>query len=144
MKFPCRELYGEVFVHESEDYDKVVKAFSVLFTEKSTKTESVPGVYGTTITIITATIKKKNAQVLIQKILKKMGENDKKEVLGELKLRVSEEGKLYLRFDKQKLYTDEELILTSEEEDSIQVVIALEAYPANLPNFINVAKQLFE
>jgi len=144
MKLPCRELLGEVFVHESEDYDKVKKAFSILFPEKSMKTESVPGVYGTKITIIKATVKKKNAQLLLHRILKKMSENDKKEVLNELKLRVSEEGKLYLRFDKQKLYIDEEMILTSEEEDSIQVVIALDAYPANSRNFINVAKQLFE
>jgi RNA binding exosome subunit len=75
--------------------------------------------------------------------LELLSARDKQQVLRELKLRVSEEGRLYLRFDKQAAYKDGALRLTSEEEDSIQVVLVLEAFPANMVGFLKAAMSVF-
>ena len=142
-KLPVRQVTGEVFCHESEDYDKVVEAFALFFPKKSMKDESLPGVFGTTIRIIRAEVSKKAAQELVSKLVKELSSEDKQHILRELKLRVSEEGRLYLRFDKQVAYAGGALRLTSEEDDSIQVVIVLEAFPANLVGFLNASKSIF-
>lgn len=143
MKLPCRKVTGEIFVHESEDYDKVVKAFSLFFPKKAMRTETVPGTFGTSIRIIRAELKKKQAQELADKLRNSLDAADKHKILNELKLRLSEEGMLYLRFDKQEAY-GEKIVLTGEEEDSIQIILHLEAYPANMANFANAARKLFE
>lgn len=132
-----------MFVHESEDHDKVVDAFSRLFPKKAMKGQSVPGVFGTTIRIIRAEVSKKASQELVGNLLELLSARDKQQVLRELKLRVSEEGRLYLRFDKQAAYKDGALRLTSEEEDSIQVVLVLEAFPANMVGFLKAAMSVF-
>lgn len=130
-------------MHESEEYDKVANAFSLFFPKKAMKEETAPGVFGTFIKIVRAEINKKSAQELVQKIVGSLSTEEKKRILNELKLRLSEDGKFYLRFDKQVAYSDEKMVLTSEEEDSIQVVLALEAYPANIAGYAKAAKAIF-
>lgn len=143
-KLPCYGIFGQAFVHESEELDKVKKAMSVIFPQKLMSEETVSGLAGTSIKIIRAELRRKNAKIALEKILSMLSQSDKMQILKELKLRISEEGKLYLRFDKQKAYLTSQLVLVPEEEDSIQVVIYLEAYPANIVNFVNAAKQIFE
>jgi RNA binding exosome subunit len=142
-KLPCRKITGEVFVHESEEYDKVAKAFSLFFSMKPMKEDTVPGSFGTGIRIIRAELNKKHAQELLKKIIEALSAADRRKILNELKLRLDENGGLYLRFDKQAAY-EETIVLTGEEEDSIQVIIMLEAFPANIANFANAAKTAFE
>jgi RNA binding exosome subunit len=142
-RYPCRQVLGEVFVHESEELDKVKKAFSLIFPEKSMKEETVAGILGTSIKVMRAELDKKNAKQAVEKLAGMLSQSDKRQIINELKLRLSEEGRLYLRFDKQRAYAENELKLVSDEEDSMQIIIVLEAYPSNMANFIEAAKKIF-
>ena len=126
---PIKSVFGEVFCHESEILERVQKIFQLFFLKKEIKLSGQSGAYGTKIRILRANLKKKKAKELTQKILSSLTTADKNKILQELKLRLSEEGKLFLRFDKQIAFHKEKLQLT-DEEDSIQIVFQLEAYPA--------------
>ena len=81
------------------------------------------------------------AKELAKKVLNSISASDRKQLIDQLRLRTDEKGKFYLRFDKQIAFEKEKMILTSE-EDTIQIVFSLEAYPAKYENYLDVAKEL--
>lgn len=140
-KLPVRAVIGETFCHESEDISKVTKAFELFFPKKEIKQARKDAAFGTEIKILSAKIEGKKARILVQKILDVLSPEEKRKLSNELGLRLSDEGKLYLRFDKQKALEDEQMILTND-EDSIQIVFALESFPATESGFIKAASSL--
>jgi hypothetical protein len=137
-----RKVSGEVFVYESEVPDKVVKAFEAFFPKKSIS-ESTTDVYGGKIKILRAELEKKKAKELAEKIISSMSAAEKEHVLKQIKLRLDDTGYFYLRFDKQIAFEKEKMKFTNEEEGSIQIVLHLEAFPANRENYVKSAIALF-
>jgi RNA binding exosome subunit len=141
-RLPVRRIDGEVFAYESEDLEKVKKAFEVFFPKKSMSQEKVSGGFGTTITVLRAELSDKKARELAVKALSSLSKEEKELVLSKLKLYVNEEGKFFLRFDKQLAYEKGKIKLTSEEESSIQVTFSLESYPASHEGYMKSAETL--
>ncbi|MEM0188312.1 MAG: RNA-binding domain-containing protein [Saccharolobus sp.] len=115
-----------VFVHETEDYDKVVRSIEEFFSpeinnsKKSVK--NVQGHYGNRIIIVEFKFDRKFGSKLFDKILSKME-------ISEIMLIIStidshwHDGKLYLRFDKQYLIGENRLVL-KDGDDVIRVVVS--------------------
>jgi RNA binding exosome subunit len=61
------------------------------------------GHWGNKILRLTAEIKKKESQILIEKIFKKLSFIDRENLLSNLDKYIDEKGNLYLRLDKQKI-----------------------------------------
>jgi len=141
-KIPVRSVYGQTYCHESEDLEKVKKAFELFFPKKDIKQETKIGAYGTKVKILSAEIKGKKARNLIEMLLKSLSTIEKNKILNELKLRLSDEGKFYLRFDKQSAYKNGKIILTNG-EDAIQIILSIEAYPANNVNYLKSLRVIF-
>ncbi|MCD6576104.1 MAG: hypothetical protein J7K73_03015 [Nanoarchaeota archaeon] len=141
-RIPVRSIYGQTYCHESEDLEKVRKALEVFFSEKDIKQKTQPGAYGTKIRILSAEVKGRKARDLTKKILEALSELERKELKDEIRLRLSEEGKFYLRFDKQIAYKEGKIVLC-DEEDAIQIILSLEGYPAKMANFLKSAREIF-
>ncbi|HDQ60031.1 MAG TPA: hypothetical protein ENN30_02450 [Candidatus Woesearchaeota archaeon] len=137
-----RELRGEVFCYESEDLEKVKKAFELVFPKSTTKISSTQGVYGTKVIILRAKVPKKQLKEAVRNIIQKVQKDDMAKLLRSLKPRMDETGNLFLRFNKQTAFEKEKLVLADESEDTIQVVIAVKAYPASVENYIESVKNL--
>lgn len=137
-----RKIYGEVFSHESEDVEKVKKAFEVFFPKKEIKEKIQKVGFGIKVRILNASLEKRKAKILVKKILDSLSRSEKEKIIKEINLRLNSEGKLYLRFDKQIAYEKKKIKL-SDEEDSIQIVFYLEAFPSNYFNYLKTAKELF-
>ena len=137
-KLPVRAVIGETFCHESEDLENVKKAFGLFFPKKEIKQKNQHLAFSTEIKMLTAKQEGKKARDLAKRILEHISLEEKNKLSNELKLRLTEEGKIYLRFDKQKAFSHETMSLT-EDEDAIQVVLALESFPATESGFIKAA-----
>ncbi len=142
MKIPIRSVYGQTYCHESEDIEKVKRAFEVFFPKKEIKQKIQSGAYSTKIKIVYAEVKGKKARDLVKKILDRISKLEKNKILNELRLRLSEEGKFYLRFNKQIAYEKGKITLT-DEEDSIQIIFSIESYPSNYATYLKILKELF-
>jgi RNA binding exosome subunit len=141
-KVPVRKVSGEVFVYASEDIDKVKEAFSTFFPKKETIEEKINGGFGVTIKILRAEISGKKACELTKKIVSELKKPEKELLQQKLRLHIDEEGKFYLRFDKQSAYEKGKIILCSGEDSSIQVVLHLESFPASQEGYVKAAEEL--
>jgi len=143
-KIPIREISGEVFAYESEYPEKVQQAFETFFPKKAIKRVSSNGAFGTKIIIFRAALAKKSARELAEKILASITGDEKQALIKKLNLHLDEEGNLYLRFDKQFAFEEKKIKFTPEEEGNIQIVLSLEAFPANAENFKAVCQNLLQ
>lgn len=143
-KMPIREISGEVFAYESEYPEKVQQAFETFFPKKVISRVNSNGAFGTKIVIFRAKLAKKPARELAEKILASITGDEKDALLKKLDLHLDEEGNLYLRFDKQYAFTSNKIRFTPEEEGNIQIVLSLEAFPANTENFKAVCQKLLQ
>ncbi|MDD5181598.1 MAG: RNA-binding domain-containing protein [Candidatus Nanoarchaeia archaeon] len=143
-KLPVREISGEVFAYESEYPEKVQQAFETFFPKKAISRLNSDGAFGTKIVIFRAKLAKKPARELAEKILASMTSGEKEALLKKLDLHLDEEGSLYLRFDKQFAFEKNKIKFTPEEEGNIQIVLSLEAFPANAQNFKAVCQKLLQ
>jgi RNA binding exosome subunit len=141
-KLPVRAIYGETFCHESEDLDKVKKAMEVFFSKKDIKQKTQLGAYGTKVRVLSAEVKGRKARDLAERILESLSDLEKSQILDEKMKRMSEEGKFYLRFDKQVAYEKGKISLCNC-EDAIQIILSLEGYPAKMTNFLKSAREIF-
>lgn len=142
QKIPVRAVTGEAYCHESEDSDKVRKAFYLFFPKKTVKEKNAEAGFGTMVTILNARLEKKAAKEAAAKILEELSQLEKNRLLSEIKLRLSEEGGFCIMLDKQLAFEKEKIGLT-DSEDCIKITLFLEAFPANYANFLESAKTLF-
>lgn len=143
-KFPVRKISGQVYCYESEDVEKVSKAFEVFFPKKSIKQEKVEVTPGTRIIILRAEVKDKKARDLAKKLLSELKKSEKEQILEKVQLHLDEVGRFYLRFDKQIAFEKGKIVLTKEEDSSIRLIFSLDAYPANAEEFLKVAEKLLQ
>ena len=98
--------YIDIVVHATEDKNRITN--SVLSTLEISHTEKFKeieyeGHWGNKILRLTAEIKKKDAQMLIKKILMSLSFIDKENLLNNLDKHIDEKGNLHLRLDKQRI-----------------------------------------
>ncbi len=143
MKSIIRGVYGEIFCHETEDLEKVMKSFEIFFPKKNIKKKMQKGAYGTNITIITSKLKNKGAKMLFNKIFKNISTLEIERILKNPKKWLDEDGKFYLNINKQKA-NKKELVELCECEDSIKIVFSIQSYPANYNNLIKTLSELLK
>jgi len=113
----------EVFVHSTEDSEKVLKALLFLSNNRGEiKEEKIRGHYGNEVVIYRVKVSGRGeAEEVIDRLASLMNEEDKKRLEKQLALRHNGHGNIYLRFDKQKAYLGE--VYLSDYEDVVKVKV---------------------
>jgi len=93
----------DIIVHATEDLEKIFKSFEELFGLKKDDflISNAEGHFDNPITILRAKFSKKPASQFLEKFLKKLSMNQKKEIWQEIEER-TEDSTLHIRFDKQE------------------------------------------
>ncbi len=111
-KVPIAYIDVRVFVHATEDIDKVVKAvYNTLPTELADeiafKKTNLKGYYRNPIILLETRIKKRNAaKAVFKKLASGLSSLDKELLNNEIKQRLNK-GNLFIRLDKQSAYLNE-------------------------------------
>jgi len=111
-KVPIAYIDVRVFVHATEDIDKVVKAvYNTLPTELADeivfKKTNLKGYYGNPIILLETRIKKRDAaKTVFGKLASGLSSLDKELLNNEIKQRLNK-GNLFIRLDKQSAYSNE-------------------------------------
>jgi RNA-binding protein len=98
--------YIEIVVHATEDKMRIISSvLSILEIPLQKKFDEIQyeGHWGNKILRLTTEINNKDAQNLIEKILKSMSFTEKEYLITALDKHIDEKGNFYLRLDKQKL-----------------------------------------
>jgi RNA binding exosome subunit len=113
----------ETFCHATEDLNKVIAALNNItgMETKNYRIDKLLGHWRNPIMYVYTEFEKYEALNVLKNIISKMEDNDKKEINSKIHLYLDEQGKLYLRFDKQEAYKGK--IILSNKDDIIKVVI---------------------
>lgn len=117
----------ETHAHATEDYDKVAAALINLLGQAASKlieVRSLRGHYNNPIKVFRVELKLRGCgnDELVRSIASKLSNDDKRLIKISLDSRISG-NKLYLRFDKQRLYLNE--LVLSDGDDVVKVIIHL-------------------
>lgn len=95
----------DIVIHATEDKYKILESVLYNLEIPKDKFEEIEyeGHWGNRILRLITEINKKETQILIEKILKKLSFLDKENLLTNLDKHIDEKGNLYLRIDKQKI-----------------------------------------
>jgi RNA-binding protein len=96
----------DIVVHATEDKMRIIRSvISTLEIPLQEKFEEIQyeGHWGNKIIRLTAQINNKDAQTLLEKILKSLSFTEKEYLITALDKHIDEKGNFYLRLDKQKL-----------------------------------------
>lgn len=127
--FPFSSAVFSVFVHATEDKEKVLKAAKFLLPGGEFVAEDVTGHYGNPITLLGSKINKKAVlEGWWTEAIKKMGPGDVEKLKKALPGKIDESCRLYLRFDKQRAYLEE--LALAEGEGTIYVKLKVAVWPA--------------
>ncbi len=110
-RVPIAYIDIRVFVHATEDVDKVLTAVRNIFPQEmistvSFKHTSLTGHHGNPIMLFEARVKDKNAQAVFEKLAFELSILDK-EILSNEIMQHLDNGNLYIRIDKQSAYSNE-------------------------------------
>jgi len=111
-KVPIAYVDVRVFVHATEDLDKVVKAvYNTLPTELADEIvfnkTNLKGYYGNPIVLLETRVKKRDAaKAVFKKLASGLSSLDKELLNNEIRQRLNK-GNLFIRFDKQSAYLNE-------------------------------------
>jgi RNA binding exosome subunit len=124
-----RELRAQVFVHATEDKERVMKALMELFpsdvrSRVSIEEERLEGHYGNPIIKIVARVVGEDAVRTFRHILSRLSRIDREALRGTLEDRVDKEGTLYFRLSKQEAYLGG--LTVYEADDVIRVTVHFE------------------
>ena len=117
----------ETHIHATEDEDKVMEALANLIGHNAVKgvsTVALRGHYGNTIIVARVQLDHKDYPLdeLVRFMASKMSDSDKRILKNSLVNRV-QGNKVYLRFNKQKLYLGE--LMLSDGDDVVRMVLHL-------------------
>ena len=120
----------EAFAHATEDLGKVSQALLNLLPPElrgraEVRYEAVKGHYDNPITILRAVLRGDEAMSLLAFLARSMDGADKALLDATLRLRVDENGNLYLRFEKGAAYQG--LIKLTERGEAIKVKVSIPA-----------------
>lgn len=91
-------------IHATEDVDKVMKAVrEALGISKDAEMVKLYGHYGNPILKVKFILKKEEADELLKRVLRELGEEDRDAMLWDLDISVDDSGWFFLRLDKQEL-----------------------------------------
>ncbi len=125
---PVRALEVRVYVHATEDREKVLQALREVIPreawEEAVITEEVlHGHYGNPITVVRVRIEKpETAEEALNHILSRLTPGDKKILASSLEDRVDKEGTLYFRLSKQDAYLGR--LIVYEADDVIRISVS--------------------
>ncbi|MCK9152068.1 RNA-binding protein [Methanobacterium alcaliphilum] len=129
-----------VFVHGTENEDKIKDALITLFPNISFEREETEGYYKNPVIILKEKIdKKREIKEFIQR-LQNINEKEKESIFHDLERKMDDNGNLFLRFNKQEAYHGNWKIV--EHGDSIHVRIKIAAYPAKKKVAIKIAQDI--
>jgi RNA binding exosome subunit len=138
-QFNIAWIYIETFSHATEDLEKVKSllskffSFDISFDEKKTY-----GHFGNEIKIISVELTRdKDIKRFISEFLNIM---DKQYILDTIERRIDEDGILFVRMDKERIYNDDFTI-----DDSGDVIVSMKfvTYPKSREKVIENGKLLF-
>jgi len=134
------EITIDVIVHATEDLVKFFESFNEMFglEEKAFSISHVTGHFENPITILRAKITKKLASQFLEKFLKMLSENQKSEIIKEIKER-TENSTLHIRLDKQEFIQGK---LTFKQKEAIKLKIHTPIY--NKKNTVKVFSEIFQ
>lgn len=114
----------ECFSHSTENLTKVINAIKNIigFEYKEIKIKKLIGHWGNVIFYINILLEEKDADKFIKNLSKNLSEKEKNLLKANLNLYLNEQGKLYLRFDKQKAYKKQFKLALH--DDIIKVIIS--------------------
>lgn len=123
---PLRMVEARVYVHATENRDKVVRALMETFPgdlrgKVSISEETYEGHYGNPILVITGVLEgREEARSTLVHIASRLPSHDLSYLLSTLEDRVNREGALYIRLGKQEAYLGRLRILES--DDVVRVI----------------------
>ncbi|WP_338601162.1 RNA-binding protein [Sulfolobus tengchongensis] len=130
-----------VFVHETEDYNKIVNSiesfFSPLISSSKKNITTAQGHYGNKITIVEYRFDKKTMESFFNMILNKIETTELMLMLTTIDSHW-DGSKLYLRFDKQYLIAEGRLVL----KDGDDVIKCIISFNTSLENIKEEIKKL--
>ena len=134
----------ETHAHATEDYDKVIMALTNLLGStviKLIETNSLRGHYNNPIKVFRLTLRLRNCSNdnLVKSIAAKLSDDDKRLLKISLDSRI-DGNKLYLRFDKQRLYLN--TVMLSDSDDVVRVIIHVNPIRLRGSNMFNVLREL--
>jgi len=134
------EVTIDVIVHATEDLVKFFESFNEMFElkEEAFSVSHATGHFENPITILRAKITKKHAIRFLEKFLKMLSENQKSEIIKEIKER-TENSTLHIRFDKQGFIQRK---LAFKEKEAIRLKIHAPIY--NKKDTVKVFSEIFQ
>ena len=129
----------ETFSHATEDIEKVKSLLSKFFSFDITFNENrTDGHFGNEIIIITVELSRdKEIKVFVSDFLKIV---DKNYILETLEKRLDEDGILFMRMNKERVYNDD---FTIEDNGDILISMKFVTYPKSMEKVIENGKLLF-
>jgi len=124
----AEKIETSCIVYATEDFDKVRNAIKNLFPDKlkgkiNLAKKKFTGYYGNPISTLTTEIKNSNsAELFLIKLSEKLGNEDRIELTEEFNKHLDNDGKLYLRLDKQAAYVN---MLQLNQHGAIKVRISI-------------------
>jgi len=145
LQIPVSFVEIRVLSHATEDTAKVLKALKGVVTEGvigeiNLIQEKLEGHYGNPITLIRSKIySKSQAREIIQNIFSKLDEYDRTQFSAGIESRMDEEGRLYVRLDKQAAYHGK---FKLKDEDPIHIQIKLAIPSKQKEKIMEVFRQI--
>lgn len=122
----------QALCHATEREDRVLHALQYLYPVY--KKETATGYFNNPIHVFTARItRKKEIKTVVQLLQSTI-------VINDVRRRMDKKGNLYIRLDKQKLYSGIALLKDSGE---IKIIIHVQSYPFRLEDAIQYAQTIF-
>lgn len=129
----------ETFSHATEDIEKVKSLLSKFFSFDITFNENKTyGHFGNEIIIITVELSRdKEIKIFVSDFIKIV---DKKYILETLEKRLDEDGILFMRMSKERVYNDD---FTIDDNGDILISMKFVTYPKSMEKVIENGKLLF-
>jgi hypothetical protein len=135
-------LSYRAFVYGTESEDKVREAIFTLLPSAQAEKEITEGYHKNQVLILSGKItRKKEINGFLEK-LQSLKPSSKKKISNELENRMDERGNLFLRFDKQRAYLGDFMLV--EHGDAIHIKLKIAAYPARKDVALKVAQEIFK
>jgi RNA-binding protein len=128
------------FVAATEDEDKVREALLIFVPLDSIMVTTATGHFGNQISILDATLKKKDGLAFFRMLKEQMSKEDLTRLHRELPQRLDKSSQLHFRLDKQAAFKGK--VCLTDDKDAIAVSALIESYPASYEEALRIAGEL--